>query len=126
MNSFFPLLVRSFFFFFFFFFPFYHGHLQLAGRVTSWPCTESESLVQVIIKVMIVFIGAVRDLFQSPRCAANCLQHVRSGSQGGIVYKSRVTSGAYQLQRVVNRLVQTDSSAIKFNRVEMEFILALL
>ena len=37
---------------------------------------------------MIALKGAVPDLLQSPHCAANCLQHVRSSGQGAMVCKS--------------------------------------
>ena len=36
------------------------------------------------------------------------------------------TSSAYRVQRVVCHLVRRDSSAIKFDRAEIAFILALL
>ena len=65
-------------------------------------------------------------VLQSPRCAANCLQYVRSSGQGAFVCKSCNTSSAYHVQRVVCHVVQRDSSAIKFDRVEIAFILALL
>ena len=48
----------------------------------------------IIIIIIIAFKGAVQDLLQSPRCAANCLQHVRSSGQGTIVWKSRATHRA--------------------------------
>ena len=33
-------------------------------------------------------------VWQSPHCAANCLQHVRSSGQGAVVCKSRATHRA--------------------------------
>ena len=36
-------------------------------------------------------IGSTRYFLQSPHCAANCLQHVRSSGPGTIVCKSRAT-----------------------------------
>ena len=44
--------------------------------------------------IIIAFKGAVRDLLQSPSCAANRLQHVRSSGQDTIVWKSRATHRA--------------------------------
>ena len=38
--------------------------------------------------------GVNRDFLQSPHCAANCLQHVRSSGQGAAVCKSRATHRA--------------------------------
>ena len=43
---------------------------------------------------IIALKGAIQDLLQSPHCAANCLQHVRSNGMSGTVYKSRVTHRA--------------------------------
>ena len=44
-----------------------------------------------LIIIIIAFKAAVQDFLQSPRCAVNCLQHVRSSGQGTIVCKSRAT-----------------------------------
>ena len=38
--------------------------------------------------------GAIRDFYNLPRCAANCLQHVRSSGQSAIVCESRATHHA--------------------------------
>ena len=43
------------------------------------------------IIIITAFKGAVRDLLQSPHCAANCLQHVRSSGPGAIACKSLAT-----------------------------------
>ena len=40
---------------------------------------------------MIAFKGTIRDFWQSPHCAANCLQHVSSSGPGAIVCKSCAT-----------------------------------
>ena len=45
-------------------------------------------------KIIIVFKGETRDCLQSPHCAANRLQHVRSSGAGAIVCKSRATHRA--------------------------------
>ena len=45
----------------------------------------------IIIIIIIAFTGAIRDFLQSPHCAANRLQHVRSSGPGAIVCKSRAT-----------------------------------
>ena len=48
----------------------------------------------IMIIIVIAFKDAVLDFLQSPRCAANCLQHVRSSSQGTTACKSRATQRA--------------------------------
>ena len=48
----------------------------------------------IIIIIIIAFTGAVPDVLQSPHCAANCLQHVRSSGPGAILCKSRATHRA--------------------------------
>ena len=58
----------------------------------------------VIIMIMIIIIalkGTSQDFLQSPHCAMNCLQHVRSSGQGAIVCKSRNTSSACHAQHVL-------------------------
>ena len=62
---------------------------------------------------------------QSPQCAANCLQHARSSGPG----RNRAqimcnTSSDYHVQHALRHLVGRDSSAVKFDRVEIAFILA--
>ena len=78
----------------------------------------------IIIIIIIAFKGAIRDLLQSPHSAANCLQHVRSSGPSAIVYKSRATHRALISCKchVTCHLVRRDSSAIKFDRVEIAFI----
>ena len=61
------------------------------------------------------------DFLQSPLCAANRLQHVRSSGPGAIVCKP----GAAHRPLITRNMVRRDSSAIKFDRVEIAFILAL-
>ena len=48
----------------------------------------------IIIIMIIAFKGAIPDFLQSPHCAVNCLQHVRSSGLGAIVCKSRATHRA--------------------------------
>ena len=48
-------------------------------------------IIIIIIVIIIAFKGAISDFLQSPNCAANCLQHVRSRCPGAIVCKSRET-----------------------------------
>ena len=48
-----------------------------------------------IIIIIITFKGAIRDFLQSPHCAANCLQHVRSSDPDTSVCKSRATHPAF-------------------------------
>ena len=45
-----------------------------------------------IIKIIIALKGAIPDFLQSPHCATNRLQHVRSSDPGAIVCKSRATT----------------------------------
>ena len=78
----------------------------------------------IIIIIIIAFKGAIRDFLQSPHSAANCLQHVRSSGPGATVCKSRATHRALITCKchVTCHLVRRDSSAIKFDRVEIAFI----
>ena len=48
-------------------------------------------MMMMMMMMMIAFKGAIRDFLQSPHCALNRLQHVRSSGGGAIVYKSRTT-----------------------------------
>ena len=84
-------------------------------------------IIIVIIIIIIAFKGAIRDFLQSPHSAANCLQHARSSGPGAIVCKSRATHRALITCKchVTCHLVRRDSSAIKFDRVEITFIWAL-
>ena len=72
-------------------------------------------MMMMVMMMMIAFKSAVWVFcfvlfcLQSPHCTADYLQHARSSGQGAIVCK----------------LVRRDSSAIKLNRVEIAFILAL-
>ena len=61
---------------------------------TSQSHRGQENIIMIII---IAFKGAIRDFLQPPHCAANCLQHIRSGGH----------------------------SELKLDRVEIAFILAL-
>ena len=70
--------------------------------------------------IIITFKGAIRDFLQSPHCAANRLQHVRSSGPGAVECKSRATHRALVTLatcRVTCHVVRRKSSAIKFNRV---------
>ena len=97
-----------------------------------WPaiwggCRPSSTLSILLLLLLIAFKGAIRDFLQSPHSAANLLQHVRSSGPGAIVCKSRATHRALITCKchVTCHLVQRDSSAIKFDRVEIAFIWAL-
>ena len=74
--------------------------------------------------IIIKFKGAIRDFLRSPHSAENCLQHVRSSGPGVIVCKSCATHRALIMCKchVTCHLVRSDSSAIKFGRVEIAFI----
>ena len=95
---------------------------------TENPLWTGQSLAQGhLIIIIIAFKGAIRDFLQSPHSAANCLQHVRSSGPGAIVCESRATHRARITCKchVTCHLVRRDSSAIKFDRVEITFIWAL-
>ena len=55
----------------------------------------------------------------------NHVQHIKRLSHNRVKITCN-TSSAYHMQRVVCRLVRRDSSAVKFDRVEITFTLALL
>ena len=94
---------------------------------TASHMTQNQTAAKIIIIIIIAFKGAVRDFLQSPHSAANCLQHVRSSGPGAIVCKSRATHRALITCKchATCHLVRRDSSGIKFDRVEIAFILAL-
>ena len=75
----------------------------------------------MMITIIIVFKGAIRDFLRSPHSAANCLQH---SGPGATVCKSQATHRALITCKchVTCHLVRRDSSAIKFDRVEIAFI----
>ena len=81
----------------------------------------------IIIIIIIAFKGGIRDFLQSPHSAANCLQHVRSSGPGAIMCKSCATHRALITFKchVTCHVVRRDSSAIKFDRVEIAFVWAL-
>ena len=81
-------------------------------------------ILMIIIIIIIAFKGTIRDFLQSPHSAANCLQHVRSSGPGAIVCKSGETHRMLITCKchVTCHLVRRDSSAIKFDRVEIAFI----
>ena len=78
----------------------------------------------IIIIIIISFKGAIRDVLQSPHSAANCLRHVRSSGPVAIVCKSRATHRALITCKchITCHLARRDSSAIKFDRVEIAFV----
>ena len=81
----------------------------------------------IIIIIIIAFKGTIRDFLQCPHSAANCLQHIRSSGPGAIVCKSCATHWALITCKchITCHLVWRDSSAIKFDRIEIKFIWAL-
>ena len=85
---------------------------------------EEIIMIIIIIIIIIAFKGAIQDFLQSPHSAANRHQHVRSSGPGVIVCKSRATHRALITCKCHDtcHLVQRDSSAIKFDRVEIAFI----
>ena len=81
----------------------------------------------IIIIIIITFKGAIRDFVRSPHSATNCLQHVRSSSPGAVMCKSHATHWVLIMCKchVTCHLVWRDSSAVKFDRVEIAFIWSL-
>ena len=72
-------------------------NLILPGIMWSVPNAHIIILLFIIIFeiiVIIVFKGAIWDFVQSPHCAANRLQHVRSSGLGVILCKSHATHWA--------------------------------
>ena len=52
-------------------------------------------IMMMMIMIMIIALnGAIRDCLQSPHCATDCLQHVRSSGPDAIVCKSRAAHRA--------------------------------
>ena len=79
-------------------------------------------MMMMMMMMVIAFKGAVRivfyNLLTAPRTTTSTYAQVA---------KAQIrcnTSNAYHVQRVVCHLVRRDSSAIKFHRVEITFILA--
>ena len=81
------------------------------------------TIIIIIIIIMIIIIiiaakGTIRDILQSPHCAANCFKHIRSKCPGpNRVQTTCNTSSACHMQHVVCHVVPRDSSAIEFDRV---------
>ena len=72
------------------------------SKIVSLTAMESIIIIIIIIimkKIIMIMMIALKN---SPHCAANRLQHVRSSGPGAIVCKSRASS-AYHVQRVVLR-----------------------
>ena len=65
--------------------------------------------------------GAIRDFLKSPHCAVICLCTFKCRNCVQITCN---TSGAFHAQHTVCHVVRIDSSAIKFDRAEIAFILA--
>ena len=115
---------------YFFFFFFFSDRKPCRSDLQSGWCHKTSRPVEVLIIIIIIIIafkGAIRDFLQSPHSAANRLQHVRSSGPGATVCKSRETHRALIMCKchVMCHLVRRDSSAIKFDRVEIAFIWAL-
>ena len=74
----------------------YDMHGRAVGLFYTQPTGQNNNndIILILILIIIAFKGAVRDFLQSPRCAASCLQHVRSSGQGAIVCNSRATHPA--------------------------------
>ena len=100
--------------------------LTLLSQLLNNNYNSNNIIIIIIIIIIIAFKGAIRDFLQSPHSAANCLQHVRSSGPRAVVCKSRATHRALITRKchVMCHLVRRDSSAIKFDRVEIAFIWA--
>ena len=88
-------------------------------------------LLILLLLLLIVLKGAKRDaynLLTAPRTVSNTYaQMTRTHSCANHVQHQITcnTSSAYHVQHVVCHLVRRDSSAVKFDRVEISFISAL-
>ena len=51
-------------------------------------------MIIIIIIIIVALKGAIRDFLQSPHCAVNCLQRVRSSGPGAIVCKAHAAHRA--------------------------------
>ena len=71
--------------------------------------------------IMIAFKGAIREFLQSPHCAANRLQHLRSSGPGR--YRVQITcntSSVYHVQHVVLRATWYEGTAQLLNLTEFK------
>ena len=104
-----------------------HGNDPRHHFIQRNPPTTTRPAELSIIIIIIAFKGAIRDFLQSPHSTVSCLQHVRSSSPGATVWKSHATLRAHITCKchVTCHLVRRDSSAIKFDRVEITFIWGL-
>ena len=59
--------------------------------VRCLPQVRNIIIIMIIIIIIIVFKSAIRDFLQSPHCAVNHLQHVRSSGPGAVVCKPHAT-----------------------------------
>ena len=77
-------------------------HMQLSEQIRPWDNTKTIIMMMMIIIIIIIMMmmmmialkGIIRDCLQSSHCAANCLQHARSGDQGAVVRRSCATHRA--------------------------------
>ena len=83
-------------------------------------------IIIIIIIIMTAFKGAVRDFVQSPplRRELSPTRTLKWPRRNPVQIMCN-TSSVYQMQLAVYHLVRRDSSAVKFNRVEMAFISVL-
>ena len=82
-------------------------------------------MIIIIILIIIALTHAIQDFYnRSPHCAVNCFQTHAQVAIRNHVQITCNTSGTYHKQHIVCYVVQRDSSAIKFGRVEITFILA--
>ena len=75
---------------------------------------------------MIALKGTIRDFLQSPHCAANCLQHVRSSGLGAIVCKSRATNRALITCNMLYATWYEGTAQLLFGRIEITFIFSFI
>ena len=89
-------------------------------------CLTGVQLKTVIMIIIVALKGAYWYFLQSPHCAANSLQRLWSSGHGTTVCKSCATHPVLIMCNMSCHMVWRDSSAIKFDRVEIAFILVLL
>ena len=85
-------------------------------------CLTGVQLKTVIMIIIVALKGAYWYFLQSPHCAANSLQRLWSSGHGTIVCKSCATHPVLITCNISCHMVWRDSSAIKFDKVEIAFI----
>ena len=75
-------------------------------------------MMLLIMMIIIAFKGSIQEFLQSPHCATNRLQHVRSSgpAQSCANHMQHIERLSRATSRVACHMVRRDSSAIKFDK----------